>query len=50
MALVQFVQKNQVAWRIRPDQKVVVKGEWETSVQRLNAAEKVLVELARLAG
>jgi len=50
MALVQFVQKNQVAWRIRPDQKVVVKGEWETPVQRLNAAEKVLAELARLAG
>ncbi|OYU70202.1 MAG: transcription-repair coupling factor [Alphaproteobacteria bacterium PA2] len=50
LALVQFVQKNQVAWRIRPDQKVVVKGEWETPVQRLNAAEKVLAELARLAG
>jgi len=49
MALVQFVQKNQVAWRIRPDQKVVVKGEWETPEQRLNAAEKVLAELARLA-
>ncbi|OXE36284.1 MAG: transcription-repair coupling factor [Phenylobacterium zucineum] len=49
MALVQFVQKNQAAWRIRPDQKVVVKGEWETPEQRLNAAEKVLAELARLA-
>ena len=50
MGLVQFVQKNQVAWRIRPDQKVVVKGEWETPEQRLNAAEKILAELARLAG
>jgi transcription-repair coupling factor (superfamily II helicase) len=47
--LVQFVQKNQIAWRIRPDNKVVVKGEWETPEQRLNAAEKVLTELARLA-
>jgi transcription-repair coupling factor (superfamily II helicase) len=47
--LVQFVQKNQVAWRIRPDNKVVVKGEWETPEQRLNAAERVLSELARLA-
>ena len=28
--LVAFVQKNQVAWRVRPDHKVVVKGEWET--------------------
>jgi transcription-repair coupling factor (superfamily II helicase) len=49
MALIQFVQKNQVAWRIRPDNKVVIKGEWETPVQRLNAAEKVLAELAKLA-
>ena len=49
LGLVQFVQKNQVAWRIRPDQKVVVKGEWETPEQRLNAAEKVLTELAKLA-
>ena len=42
------------AWRssempTRPDNKVVVKGEWETPEQRLNAAEKVLSELARLA-
>jgi transcription-repair coupling factor (superfamily II helicase) len=48
--LVQFVAKNAVAWRVRPDNKVVVKGEWETSAQRLTAAEKVLSELARIAG
>ena len=48
-ALVGFIAKNQVAWRIRPDHKVVVKGEWETPKQRLDAAEKVLAELARLA-
>jgi transcription-repair coupling factor (superfamily II helicase) len=47
--LVQFVQKNQIAWKLRPDNKVVVKGEWETPEQRLTAAEKVLTELARLA-
>jgi transcription-repair coupling factor (superfamily II helicase) len=47
--LIGFVQKNQVAWRVRPDNKVVVKGEWETPEQRLNAAEKVLTELAKLA-
>ncbi|MDE2488159.1 MAG: transcription-repair coupling factor [Alphaproteobacteria bacterium] len=47
--LVRFVQKNQIAWRVRPDNKVVVKGEWDTPEQRLNAAEKVLSELARLA-
>jgi transcription-repair coupling factor (superfamily II helicase) len=47
--LVTFVQKNQIAWRLRPDNKVVIKGEWETPVQRLAAAEKVLSELAKLA-
>ena len=49
MGLVGFVQKNQVAWKIRPDHKVVVKGEWETPEQRLAAAERVLSELAKLA-
>jgi len=49
MALIGFLQKNQVAWRLRPDHKVVVKGEWETPEQRLGAAEKILTELARLA-
>jgi transcription-repair coupling factor (superfamily II helicase) len=48
-ALIEFVAKNQVAWRVRPDNKVVVKGEWETPEQRLNAAERVLTELAKLA-
>ena len=47
--LVMFIQKNQIAWRLRPDQKVVVKGEWETPVQRLAAAERLLTELAKLA-
>ena len=49
-ALIQFIAKNQIAWRIRPDSKVVVKGEWETPEQRLAAAEQILVELAKLAG
>ena len=49
MGLVGFVQKNQVAWKIRPDHKVVVKGEWETPEQRLAAAEGILSELAKLA-
>jgi transcription-repair coupling factor (superfamily II helicase) len=48
-ALIAFVAKNQVAWRVRPDSKVVVKGEWESSRQRLDAAEKILSELARMA-
>jgi transcription-repair coupling factor (superfamily II helicase) len=48
-ALVQFVQKNAAVWRVRPDHKVVVKGEWETPEQRLGAAERVLGQLAKLA-
>jgi len=44
--LVAFIQKNAIAWRLRPDQKVVVKGEWETPIQRLAAAERVLTALA----
>ena len=47
--LVAFIQKNANFWRLRPDQKVVIKGEWETPAQRLGAAERVLKELARLA-
>jgi transcription-repair coupling factor (superfamily II helicase) len=47
--LVAFIQKNANLWRLRPDQKVVIKGEWETPAQRLAAAERVLKELARLA-
>ena len=48
-ALIGFIGKNQTAWRLRPDHKVVVKGEWETPEQRLNAAERILAELAKLA-
>ncbi len=49
LALVQFVQRNQAVWRVRPDQKVVIKGEWETPVARLDAAERILTQLAKLA-
>jgi len=48
-SLIAFVAKNPIAWKVRPDNKVVVKGEWETPKQRLDAAEKVLAELAKLA-
>ena len=49
LALVQYVAKNNLIWKARPDQKVVVKGEWETPAQRLDAAEKILTTLAKLA-
>jgi transcription-repair coupling factor (superfamily II helicase) len=46
--LVQFIQKNAIVWRLRPDQKVVIKGEWETPAQRLGAAERVLKDLVQV--
>jgi transcription-repair coupling factor (superfamily II helicase) len=47
--LVAFVQRNSAVWRLRPDQKLVIKGEWETPGDRLGAAERILKELANLA-
>jgi transcription-repair coupling factor (superfamily II helicase) len=49
LGLMQYVGKNSVIWKVRPDQKVVVKGEWDTPAQRLDAAEKILTVLAKLA-
>jgi transcription-repair coupling factor (superfamily II helicase) len=49
MALVRFIQANQMIWKLRPDQKIVIKGEWDTPAQRLDAAERILTTLAKLA-
>jgi transcription-repair coupling factor (superfamily II helicase) len=49
MGLVAFIQKNAVVWKIRPDQKIVIKGEWDTPKLRLDAAERILSRLADLA-
>jgi transcription-repair coupling factor (superfamily II helicase) len=47
--LIQLVQRKSQLWRVRPDNKVVVKGEWETPAERLAGAEKILTELAGIA-
>ena len=47
--LVQQVQKRAADWKLRPDQKVAVKGDWTTPEARLAAAERVLGELAKVA-
>jgi transcription-repair coupling factor (superfamily II helicase) len=47
--LVAFVQRNNTVWRLRPDQKLVAKGDWDTPGERLQAAEKILRELTNLA-
>ncbi|ESQ84280.1 transcription-repair coupling factor [Asticcacaulis sp. AC466] len=48
LGLVRFTQ-SRPDWRLRPDQKLVVTGEWSEASQRLAAAEKIVKELARLA-
>jgi transcription-repair coupling factor (superfamily II helicase) len=47
--LVGLIQKNQAFWKIRPDQKIVVKGEWPTPDERLKVAERITTDLARVA-
>ena len=45
-----YIQRNAATWRFRPDQTILVRGEWETPDARLAAAERILGELARMAG
>ena len=47
--LVGMVQKQMGLWKLRPDHKLVVKGEWETPEARLAAAERILTDLAKVA-
>ena len=48
MGLVRFIP-TRPDWKLRPDQKLLVKGEWPDAASRLNAADKIMRELARLA-
>ncbi|CAN5184090.1 transcription-repair coupling factor [soil metagenome] len=50
MGLVGLIQKNHAFWKIRPDQKIVVKGDWDTPEARLKVAERITADLARVAG
>ena len=47
--LISLMQKKQAFWKLRPDHKVVVKGEWDTPESRLAAAERILTDLAKVA-
>jgi transcription-repair coupling factor (superfamily II helicase) len=49
MGLVGLIQKNHAFWKIRPDQKIVVKGDWPTPDDRLKVAERITADLARVA-
>ena len=48
MGLVRFIP-TRPDWKLRPDQKLLVRGDWPDAAQRLAAAEKIMKELARLA-
>ncbi|GAA0636605.1 transcription-repair coupling factor [Brevundimonas lenta] len=50
IGLVGLIQKNHAFWKIRPDQKIVVKGDWDTPEDRLKVAERITADLARVAG
>jgi transcription-repair coupling factor (superfamily II helicase) len=45
--LIRLIQQNPV-WKLRPDQKLLVKGEWNDAQLRLGAAEKALKALGQL--
>ncbi|MFC0632709.1 transcription-repair coupling factor [Brevundimonas balnearis] len=47
--LIGLIQKNQASWKIRPDQKIVVKGDWPNADERLKVAERITADLARVA-
>jgi transcription-repair coupling factor (superfamily II helicase) len=47
--LVGLLQRRANVWRVRPDHRVVVKGEWDTPDARLGAAERILTDLAGVA-
>ncbi|WAC48868.1 transcription-repair coupling factor [Asticcacaulis sp. SL142] len=46
--LIGLIQARPGDWRLRPDQKLLVKGEWENGAERLQAAERIMKELAAL--
>ncbi len=47
--LIALIQQRPGDWKLRPDQKIVVKGEWPTAEGRLQAAERIVGELAKIA-
>ncbi len=49
LGLVQLIQKRGEAWKLRPDNRVVVRGDFFSAEQRLKAAETIAAELAGLA-
>lgn len=49
MGLIKLIQSSPNDWKLRPDQKLLVRGEWPDAAGRLNAAEKIMTKLASIA-
>ena len=48
MGLVALVQRNAGFWKVRPDQKLVIRGDWPSADARLTAGELIARDLARV--
>lgn len=49
MGLISLIQARPNDWKLRPDQKLLVRGEWPQAHERLIAAEKIMTQLAKVA-
>ena len=47
--LVQFIQSQPGTVKLRPDQKLVYRRNWETAAQRMRGVRRLLDQLAKLA-
>ncbi|MHA6288553.1 transcription-repair coupling factor [Maricaulis sp. CAU 1757] len=47
--LVEHISKNPALWKVRPDQKLVLRAEWDAPEDRLRAIERAMQPLADLA-
>ncbi len=49
VGLIGLIQAHPQDWKLRPDQKLLVRGEWPEAAGRLAAAEKIMTRLAAIA-
>jgi transcription-repair coupling factor (superfamily II helicase) len=47
--LVQHISRHQAQWKVRPDHKLVLRGDWPDAEERLRAIERAVSPLADLA-
>ena len=47
--LVQHISRHQALWKVRPDHKLVLRGDWPEAEERLRAIERAVAPLADIA-